>query len=76
MSDSPQVRIFHPAGKRRAAGNTKVYLGDQDITDSIMRVEIDMSANDDRPVEVKLTMVGAEIDVTGELAEAETEESE
>lgn len=66
------VRIVHPGGVRQAAGNTKVYVDDKDITGTVTRIEIVMAANDRHPVEVKLTLIGAELDITGELAEEAT----
>lgn len=73
MTDKPRptVRIVHPGGKRRAAGNTKVYVNGKDISNNVTRIEVAMSANDDKPVEMKLTLIGAELDITGDLAEVE-----
>lgn len=70
--ERPQVRIVHPGGVRRAAGNTKIYVDDVDITGTVTRVEIVMAAGDNRPVEVKLTLIGAKLDITGAVAEEAT----
>jgi len=70
--ERPQVRVVHPGGVRQAAGSTKVYVDDQDITGTVTRIEVVMDAKDSRPVEVKLTLIGVELDITGELAEEAT----
>jgi len=67
----PTVRIVHPGGVRRAAGHTKVLVNGKDIAGTVTRIEIVMSADDNKPVEVKLTLIGAELDITGDLAEDE-----
>lgn len=71
-TERPKVRIVHPGGVRQAAGHTKVYVDDKDITGTVTRIEVVMDAGDNRPVEVKLTLIGAELDITGELAEETT----
>jgi hypothetical protein len=66
LDPRPTVRIFHPGGY--AAGAAKVYIGDADVSGNVTRIEIVMDAASGRPVEVKLTMLDAGLDVTGDLA--------
>lgn len=67
--ERPKVRIVHPGGVRTAAGHTNVYVDDKDITGAVTRIEVVMDAKDDHPVEVTLTLIGAELDIAGVLAE-------